>query len=72
MVKIILCANKLIQQKFSNAKIADNAGIAGSKLGTDAVLKVYQHSISTQSAANDRTTGTLYNSTGLFLTITPP
>jgi len=38
---------------------------------TGAVLNVYQHSISTQSAGNGRSSGTLYNSTGLFLTITP-
>ena len=48
-----------------------NASGTGSPYIKDAVLKVYQHSISTQSAANARTTGTLYNSTGLFLTITP-
>jgi len=64
-------ANKIGSGAITNAKIADNASISGSKLGTDAVLKVYQHSISTQSAVNSRTTGTLYNSTGLFLTITP-
>ena len=74
-------ANKIGTGAVTSAKIADgtivnadinaDAGIAGSKLGTDAVLKVYQHSISTQSDPNGRTTGTLYNSTGLFLTMTP-
>jgi len=48
-----------------------DANGTGSPYIKDAVLKVYQHSISTQSAVNSRTTGTLYNSTGLFLTITP-
>ena len=48
-----------------------DASGTGTPYITGAVLKVYQHSISTQSLANGRTTGTLYNSTGLFLTMTP-
>ena len=50
--------------------LQDSSG-TGTPYIKDAVLKVYQHSISTQSDPNGRTTGTLYNSTGLFLTMTP-
>ena len=70
-------ANKIGTGAVTSAKIADgtivnadinaSAGIAGSKLGTDAVLKVYQHT-SHATATNGSTT---YKSTGLFLTITP-
>ena len=70
-------ANKIGTGAVTSAKIADgtivnadinaSAGIAGSKLGTDAVLKVYQHT-SHATATNGSTT---FKSTGLFLTITP-
>ena len=50
--------------------LQDSSG-TGTPYIKGAVLKVYQHSISTQSDPNGRTTGTLYNSTGLFLTMTP-
>jgi len=71
-------ANKIGTGAVTSAKIADgtivnsdinaSAGIVGSKLGTGAVLDVYQHTSITQSGANATSN---YNSTGLFLTITP-
>ena len=71
-------ANKIGTGAVTSAKIADgtivnadinaSAGIDGSKLGTGALLDVYQHTGITQSGANATSN---YNSTGLFLTITP-
>lgn len=70
-------ANKIGTGAVTSAKIADgtivnadinaSAGIDGSKLGTGAVLKVYQHNLTTQVSQSTTT----YKSSGLFLTINP-
>jgi len=48
-------ANKIASAAVTNAKIADNAGIAGSKLGTNAVLQVKNF----QTGAMSTGTGTI-------------
>jgi len=62
-------ANKIGTGAITNAKIADNAGIAGSKLGTDAVLQVKQGILRTTWSQTSGTT--TWDDTPLSVVITP-